>query len=379
MPANDSLDGKIIESLSALQFVTLDTDQKVAQLGGITTAIAAGAVFMKSFPLYRLLLDRIKEELAKYLILTTLATTLFIGGTLGILGYTQMSPSPLSEEKPALIREPKEQNNKKTKMTNKKPGNTEQAETPEEESAVATFAEVGEGGSTSDMDTAQSQSTTNPTVITSKKSSSPSTQTPPQSQTPPQNGAVQLPVEPKTNPTNKAPICALKILSSSPFLVGTPIIFEATFSDSDGKISEVKWDLGDGSSLQHGPDINIVQHIYSAPGTYTVTLTVFDDNGATAQASNTLTITTINQPPIAKFSDNAPKKAHEPVTFHNKSYDPDGFIVEVKWDFGDGIESSEKSPTHIYASGGTYRVTLTVIDDRGATTSLAKNITIFKR
>jgi PKD repeat protein len=43
------------------------------------------------------------------------------------------------------------------------------------------------------------------------------------------------------------------------------------------------------------------------------------------------------------------------------------------WDFGDGKNSSEASPTHTYAEAGTYTVALKVVDDKGYTNSLTRD------
>ncbi len=58
------------------------------------------------------------------------------------------------------------------------------------------------------------------------------------------------------------------------------------------------------------------------------------------------------------------------------SYDEDGQIVSYQWDFGDGDSSSEASAEHIYYGGGTYTVSLTVTDDKGATGSAQAQIAV---
>lgn len=58
-------------------------------------------------------------------------------------------------------------------------------------------------------------------------------------------------------------------------------------------------------------------------------------------------------------------------TFTSTASDFDGTIATHAWTFGDGQDSSEVSPTHTYATGGTYTVTLTVTDDDGATGSFS--------
>jgi PKD repeat protein len=50
------------------------------------------------------------------------------------------------------------------------------------------------------------------------------------------------------------------------------------------------------------------------------------------------------------------------------STDPDGVVAAYAWDFGDGATGTGISATHTYGTGGTYRVRLTVTDDRGVRT-----------
>jgi len=52
----------------------------------------------------------------------------------------------------------------------------------------------------------------------------------------------------------------------------------------------------------------------------------------------------------------------------------DGEIVNYTWNFGDGSISYERNPSHKYADNGVYLITLTVIDDDGATSWITKEI-----
>jgi PKD repeat protein len=77
--------------------------------------------------------------------------------------------------------------------------------------------------------------------------------------------------------------------------------------------------------------------------------------------------------PIANFSisgDNnfAPSK----VSFLNTSTNAVSFI----WDFGDGQTSTVESPSHLYADGGTFNVTLTVKNSDGLQNIINKTATI---
>jgi len=67
--------------------------------------------------------------------------------------------------------------------------------------------------------------------------------------------------------------------------------------DNDGTISSYSWDFGDG-------DTGIGQtttHIYTSEGSYTVTLTVTDNDGATDTTSNTVGISPLNGGGIPGF------------------------------------------------------------------------------
>ncbi len=87
-----------------------------------------------------------------------------------------------------------------------------------------------------------------------------------------------------------------------------------------------------------------------------------------------------NLPPVADFSFDPPTpKANEKVNFTDLSRDPDGFIVNWHWDFGDGgtlsVQTASAEPVmHTYAQNGVYNVTLTVTDNRGATGTATKTI-----
>mgnify|MGYP001765809233 CR=1 FL=1 len=72
-------------------------------------------------------------------------------------------------------------------------------------------------------------------------------------------------------------------------LVGETVTFDGRMSsDPDGTISEYAWDFGEDTT---GTGM-AASHIYSTAGTYTVTLTVTDDDGASASDSAEVTVFT---------------------------------------------------------------------------------------
>src|SRR6267378_1207092 len=165
-------------------------------------------------------------------------------------------------------------------------------------------------------------------------------------------------------PVNQPPVAAFTQNCS-----GLACSFTSTSSDPDGSIASYSWTFGDGATAT----LQNPSNTYATGGTYTVTLTVTDNLGATNSASKSVTVGPVNQPPVAAFTQNCSGLA---CSFTSTSSDPDGSIASYSWTFGDGATATLQNPSNTYATGGTYTVTLTVTDNLGATNSASKSVTV---
>ncbi|MGC9308203.1 MAG: C25 family cysteine peptidase [Thermoplasmatota archaeon] len=178
-------------------------------------------------------------------------------------------------------------------------------------------------------------------------------------------------IYPLTHPWGSIPpVANFTYLPSHPTIFDT-IEFNDTSLDLDGTIVNWTWDFGDGnSSYDQNPT-----HAYGSKGTYTVNLTVTDDDALTDTVS--LYVTVANLPPTANFSYTPPQPTTaDTIEFNDTSFDLDGSIVNWTWDFDDGTYSYEQNPTHKYSNSGVYEVTLTVCDDDYEYDSLNRLISV---
>ena len=116
------------------------------------------------------------------------------------------------------------------------------------------------------------------------------------------------------------------------------------------------WDLGDGRTIS----VNDPVVIYSAPGDYQISLRASNPIG-TVVATDLLTV---SAQPIASFKvADSSLVVGEAVTVvnHSGGQQPLQFL----WDFGDGVSSTEPSPTHQYLTPGAYQIHLMISNELG--------------
>lgn len=165
---------------------------------------------------------------------------------------------------------------------------------------------------------------------------------------------------------NLAPTAAMDVACE-----GLTCTFDGSASsDSDGTVESFAWSFGDGASGTGAT----TSHTFDADGTFTVSLTVTDDDGATGSTQQQVSVEALNVPPVAAINVSCEELT---CSFNGLgSTDSDGEITAYAWEFGDGGTSAEAEASHTFASAGVYSVTLTVTDDDGDTGDATQDVTV---
>ena len=179
---------------------------------------------------------------------------------------------------------------------------------------------------------------------------------------------------------NQPPVAQFTFSPASP-QPGQWIQFDATASyDPDGTVTDYRWDFNaDGVFDATG---QLVYYRFMAAGVYPVRLQVIDDDGATGEITQPVTVTAPapNQPPVAQFtvSPAIPLVGMAVTVDGSASYDPDGTITSYQWDLdGDGaVDHFGPVVTTTYYAPGVYTATLYVTDNQGATSQASQPVQV---
>lgn len=125
--------------------------------------------------------------------------------------------------------------------------------------------------------------------------------------------------------------------------------FSVTFNNLSSPFGTYLWDFGGGdtTSVIYNPT-----HVYTVPGTYSVSLIL--TNSACKIADTAFTFITVYPGITADFNYTNPPCSNSVNFYDSSAVAP----VSWQWDFGDSFTSTAQNPTHIFPSTGNYNVSL---------------------
>jgi PKD repeat protein len=161
--------------------------------------------------------------------------------------------------------------------------------------------------------------------------------------------------------------------------VGIPasFTFNVTVAATGGsaiRSVRVNWGDGDAQDLGAVTGNAVVSHVYTSPGTYSVTATATDASGNTNTVGTSVTVIPVPLPTIIITYSPVPAKVNTQTNINIQITVPQGIgIVQTTIDFGDGTSSNlggapSASVPHVYTSQGTFTVIVTVRDTTGQVT-----------
>ncbi|MEH8018399.1 S8 family serine peptidase [Rheinheimera muenzenbergensis] len=216
------------------------------------------------------------------------------------------------------------------------------------------------------------------------------------------------------------------VASFSHSINGLTVSLQDTSTDDQGVVSR-SWNFGDGNGSAAENPI----HSYAQAGSYTVSLTVADQQGLQSTASRSITVSSGGDGGscngVAAWSASTSYQAGNRVVYNQRVYEatwwstgarPDVFsnvwrdtgpcdgggnaapvanfsfaanglavqftdlstddqaVVSWQWNFGDGRTATAQHPQNNYSQAGSYDVSLTVTDADGASNVSSKTVTV---
>ncbi len=177
---------------------------------------------------------------------------------------------------------------------------------------------------------------------------------------------------------NALPAASLVSFSMDPATPTAPytVQFDAsdTFIPSGEEITGFEWSFGDGDTSAQKFSGARVDHLFTKPGTYVITLTVRTTSGKTFSNKKTLTV---RAPILDACFMPSRRNGSAPLGVRFDASCSTGNFESWMWDFGDASQSDVQNPTHVFLQKGEYKVTFTAMTKDGlrSTTSTIISVT----
>ncbi|MBI2729593.1 MAG: PKD domain-containing protein [Sphingobacteriales bacterium] len=150
---------------------------------------------------------------------------------------------------------------------------------------------------------------------------------------------------------------------------GTVQFRDSTFTSDP--IGSILWNFGDGTTVNN---IKSPSHFYTAPGLYTVSLTVNTTNGCTNTMTKPALIKVVKSPQI---NISGTTTYCSPATVQlNGTFAPDTSSISWQWNINNTIINQQNTGPINLPNAGNYPVTLTAVNSSGCSISVSTSVTV---
>ena len=140
------------------------------------------------------------------------------------------------------------------------------------------------------------------------------------------------------------------------------------FTNTSTNYTNVTWDFGDGTTAGN---LNYPSHVYTTPGAYQVTLSVYGTGGLIGKYTDSVFV---RQPSASVTAKTPAVCVNQPEQLQAKAKGALSFV----FDYGDGTISSglDSGVTHVYAQSGDYTAQLVVTDTVGCSVAATAPVSV---
>jgi len=165
--------------------------------------------------------------------------------------------------------------------------------------------------------------------------------------------------------------CLNNVVAATPNVIKECDDFVVFFQNNSVGAVTAFWNFGTGdpadTSIQYAPTFTFID-----TGIYTVMLIVNEGFSCADTAYAEVWVYPFIYPNY-NFTAGC---ADDPVFFTDSSTTPNGNIIQWIWDFGDNSSAALENPSHDYATGGIYNVTLYIESDKGCIDSITQIVQV---
>lgn len=174
------------------------------------------------------------------------------------------------------------------------------------------------------------------------------------------------------------PLPQPRFSTNAPYCAGQAVGFTNQTSIASGTINRYQWNFGDGSQETIGKS-NLLQHIFSQTGNYTIGLTAVSDKGCTGAAAPQ----TIRVHAVPKAGFKIPGSClRDPYSeFMDSTTIAETAQLKYAWNFGDTLHPSFntdtlQNPRHQFRTVGIYPVSLVATSNFGCADTIVQQVSI---